>query len=245
MTGTHLRGSLLSQNAVADLGIADGMPNDNPISSQLHEHVSLPQGNTAPSSTDVLNAVLPPIEFVAPGQDGQLHRFRQEVNAEPATRLDVVQLQEALDQRLMERQARESGICPVLEELYGQAFDELIRQVTINSPERGVLLLRVRDEIRMTIAAYNTLFQSSVTFGTRKQIEAEQGKHAIAKDIEQLRAECDKLDAQRQELKNNFDSVQRRFDEASAINERNRKEEIEFMNHQKQHLETFTKSVSQ
>lgn len=51
-------------------------------------------------------------------------------------------------------QARETGICPVREELYSQCLDELIRQVTINCAERGLLLLRVRDEMRMTIAAY-------------------------------------------------------------------------------------------
>lgn len=51
-------------------------------------------------------------------------------------------------------QARETGICPVREELYAQCCDELIRQVTINCAERGLLLLRVRDEMRMTIAAY-------------------------------------------------------------------------------------------
>ena len=39
-------------------------------------------------------------------------------------------------------------------------IDELIRQVTINCAERGILLLRVRDEIRMTIAAYQTLYES-------------------------------------------------------------------------------------
>ncbi len=33
-------------------------------------------------------------------------------------------LQEALDMRLQQRQARETGICPVREELYGQAFGE-------------------------------------------------------------------------------------------------------------------------
>ena len=54
----------------------------------------------------------------------------------------------------MERQARESGICPGREELFSQCFDEIIRQVTLNLPERGLLLLRVRDEIMMTIAAY-------------------------------------------------------------------------------------------
>jgi len=52
----------------------------------------------------------------------------------------------------------------------------LIRQVTINCAERGLLLLRVRDEIRMTIAAYQTLYESSVAFGMRKALQAEQGK---------------------------------------------------------------------
>jgi hypothetical protein len=51
-------------------------------------------------------------------------------------------------------QARETGICPVREELYSQCLDELIRQVTISCAERGLLLLRVRDEMRMTTAAY-------------------------------------------------------------------------------------------
>lgn len=51
------------------------------------------------------------------------------------------------------------------EELYGQCMDELIRQITIDGPERGLLMLRTRDEIRMTIDAYKTLFANSVTFG--------------------------------------------------------------------------------
>ena len=44
--------------------------------------------------------------------------------------------------RLQQRQARETGICPVRRELYSQTFDELIRQITIECAERGLLLLR-------------------------------------------------------------------------------------------------------
>nr|CAD7453510.1 unnamed protein product [Timema tahoe] len=95
-----------------------------------------------------------------------------EVSSTPATRLDVINLQEQLDMRLQQRQARETGICPVRRELYTQCFDELIRQVTINCAERGLLLLRVRDEIRMTIAAYQTLYESSIAFGMRKALMA-------------------------------------------------------------------------
>ena len=37
-------------------------------------------------------------------------------------------------------------------------------------------MLRVRDEIRMTIAAYQTLYESSIAFGMRKALMAEQKK---------------------------------------------------------------------
>lgn len=61
--------------------------------------------------------------------------------------------------------------------------DELIRQVTINCAERGLLLLRVRDEIRITIAAYQTLYESSVAFGMRKALAAEQGKSDLERKV--------------------------------------------------------------
>ena len=64
--------------------------------------------------------------------------------------------------------------------------DELIRQVTINCAERGLLLLRVRDEIRMTIAAYQTLYESSVAFGMRKALQSEQGKSDMERKVNEL-----------------------------------------------------------
>ena len=81
------------------------------------------------------------------------------MSKDSATRLDVINLQGMLDKRLLERQARETGICPVREDLYSQCFDELIRQVTLDGPERGLLTLRVRDEIKMTIDAYKILYE--------------------------------------------------------------------------------------
>ena len=99
------------------------------------------------------------------------------VSPTPATRVDVINLQDELDKRLQARQARETGICPIREELYAQCFDELIRQITIQCAERGFLLVRVRDEIKMTIQAYQTLYESSIAYGMRKALMAEQRKN--------------------------------------------------------------------
>ena len=73
----------------------------------------LPPMDTKPSSEDILNAILPPREWVESGK-----HFIQYVSHQPASRVDVARLREMLDQKLMERQARESGICPVREELF-------------------------------------------------------------------------------------------------------------------------------
>ena len=118
---------------------------------------------------------------------------RARVTHQPvSSRDDVYQLQERLDAELIERQARPYGICPVRELLYSQSFDELLRQVTIESPERGLMMLRVRDQLRMTIAVYQTLFQQSTVFGTRRAVMAETMMSA-SKTRGQLKAHNGKL----------------------------------------------------
>jgi len=69
---------------------------------------------------DILNSILPPREWQ---ESGQL--WVQSVSSTPATRLDVVKLQESLDTKLSQRQARETGIDPVRRELYSQVFGAL------------------------------------------------------------------------------------------------------------------------
>lgn len=53
-------------------------------------------------------------------EDGKL--WIQPVSRTPATRVDVVNLAEKLDSKLLERHAREIGICPIRRELYDQCF---------------------------------------------------------------------------------------------------------------------------
>eukprot|EP00397_Hematodinium_sp_SG-2012_P055953 GEMP01068670.1.p1 GENE.GEMP01068670.1~~GEMP01068670.1.p1 ORF type:complete len:242 (+),score=49.35 GEMP01068670.1:72-797(+) len=232
------RESLIKFDPPLELGPAEGTV-ESGIKAQMQRKPAVPTNVEAkPDTNDILHTLLPPKEWF----EDAIHYIKYVSNL-PASRLDVIQLQEALDQRLMERQARETGICPVREELYSQCFDELIRQVTINCPERGLLLLRIRDEIRMTIAAYQTLYQSSVTFGTRKQLQAEQGKSDTENRITELEETKSKLEANVVELKNKCESIERRETERRAIEDRRRREEIDFLKHQGHHLETFLKGI--
>merc|ERR1711865_974559 len=143
---------------------------------------------------DILNSILPPREWT---EDGQL--WVQFVSSTPATRLDVINLQEDLDKKLQQRQARETGICPV------------------------------RDEIRMTIAAYQTLYESSVAFGMRKALQAEQGKADMEQRIKTLEQEKKDLERQVQESKSKCEQIEKREAERRTLEEKKHKEEVEFL----------------
>ncbi|EUB57824.1 33 kDa inner dynein arm light chain, axonemal [Echinococcus granulosus] len=187
---------------------------------------------------EILNSILPPREWT---DNNQL--WIQQVSSTPATRLDVVNLQEELDRRLQQRQARETGICPVRRELYSQVFDELIRQVTINCTERGLLLLRVRDEIRMTIAAYQTLYESSVAFGMRKALQAEQGRAELDKKILELEAYKRELERQVTELKAKCEQIEKRAAEQRQVEEKKHQDEIQFLKRNNQQLKTQLEGI--
>ena len=90
---------------------------NNPVVIDKEEIITRPK--SAPASTgtgaesqdetqEILDSILPPREWE---EDGKL--WRQSVSSTPATRLDVMNLQEQLDLKLQQRQARETGICQV------------------------------------------------------------------------------------------------------------------------------------
>ncbi|KAJ3234162.1 Axonemal dynein light intermediate polypeptide 1 [Chytriomyces hyalinus] len=196
------------------------------------------RAKTPTQTEDILNSILPPREWDEGGQF-----WVQKVSSTPATRLDVINLQEQLDHMLQKRQARETGICPVRRELYIQTFDELIRQVTISCQERGLLLLRVRDEIRMSIAAYQTLYESSVAFGMRKALQAEQGKSDMDTRIKELEEEKRQLEQSVLELKAKCEAIEKRESERRAMEERKHAEEIAFLKKTNVQLKTQLEGI--
>lgn len=122
-------------------------------------------------------------------------------------------------------------------------IDELIRQVTISCQERGLLLLRVRDEIRMSIAAYQTLYESSVAFGMRKALQAEQGKTDMETRIKDLEEEKRQLEQTVLDLKNKCEAIEKRESERRAMEERKHAEEIAFLKKTNVQLKTQLEGI--
>ena len=88
------------------------------------------------SLKDTLNKILPPKKVKIGDQ-----MWVQYVSCNPVTRAEVVNLNENLKKHLQLDGARINGVCPIREKLYDECFHELIRQITINCLERGILLV--------------------------------------------------------------------------------------------------------
>ncbi|XP_077455316.1 axonemal dynein light intermediate polypeptide 1 [Stigmatopora argus] len=193
---------------------------------------------TSPENAEILNVIFPPREWT---EGNQL--WTQRASTIPSTRADVVHLEEALDRRLQQRRALETGICPIRRELYSQCFDELIRQVTINCAERGLLLLRVRDEIQMTITAYQKLYESSVVFGMRKALQGEQDKVDMRQRIADFEKEKQELMKQLNEQKAQRVADERLTDEKREAQEKKHAEQLQFLKKTNQQLKAQLEGV--
>uniref|UniRef100_A0A673CH97 Axonemal dynein light intermediate polypeptide 1 n=1 Tax=Sphaeramia orbicularis TaxID=375764 RepID=A0A673CH97_9TELE len=204
----------------------------------------LPPPKSTPFSSqhqteEVLDAIFPPREWE---EENQL--WVQKVSSAPSTRLDVLQLGELLEKKLQQREAKETGICSVRRELYSQCFDELIRQATINCAEMGLMLLRVRNEIQMTLVAYQTLYESSVAFGIRKALQAEQGMTDLEKRISELESQKLELNKKLEDQRAKCDAIQKRESEKRQIEAKKHAEEIQFLKKINQQLKVEILFVS-
>lgn len=121
--------------------------------------------------------------------------------------------------------------------------DELIRQTTVSCAERGLLLLRVRDELQLTLAAYQALYESSVAFGVRKALQAEQGKAHLEKRIAELEEENRELEKQVSEEKAKCEAIERQETERREIEEKKHSEEVLFLKRTNQQLKTQLESI--
>ena len=193
-----------------------------------------------PLLSETLNSMFPPKKWE---EDG--HKFIQYVSPTPATREKSRDLFKALDQKLKERRAKDKGICPVRQELYSQCFDEIIRQVTIDNPERGLLLLKVRDEIKMSIASYQILYESAILYGIRKQLQSEDARIELKKELEEKEKKNIELTNKKIALENKLQALKKHFAERKEIEANKREKDLNFLNQQKESLEKIIRNITQ
>eukprot|EP00002_Diphylleia_rotans_P016991 TRINITY_DN32_c0_g1_i6.p1 TRINITY_DN32_c0_g1~~TRINITY_DN32_c0_g1_i6.p1 ORF type:complete len:102 (-),score=35.33 TRINITY_DN32_c0_g1_i6:454-759(-) len=95
----------------------------------------------------------------------------------------------------------------------------------------------------MTISAYQTLYESSIAFGMRKALQAEQGRADMETKISQLESDKKDLERQVQDLKAKCEAIEKRESERRAIEEKKHSEEIAFLKRTNQQLKQQLETI--
>ncbi|CAG7727345.1 unnamed protein product [Allacma fusca] len=138
------------------------------------------------SDQDILNLIAPPRDWF----QNRKH-WRQMVSSVPATRMDVLDLKKKMETLLKNKMAHKTGLCEIRRAIYSQVFDELIRHVTVNCAERGLMLIHVRDDLRHLVTHIERIYTSAVAYGIRKTLQALSEHDALIKRIESLKQEVE------------------------------------------------------
>lgn len=99
--------------------------------------------------------------------------------------------------------------------------------------------MKVRDEMKVTVAAHKALYESSVIFGMRKQVQAEEGVEEMEQQIKELERKKTILQNQLFELNNEAESIEKGFEEINKYQIEENRKEIKFLEDQKLILEEF------
>lgn len=152
---------------------------------------------------DFLDQYLPPKKF----SDGTLD-YVQHVSTQPSSRSDIIALEEQLDNLIKAKKARLTGIDPIKGQLFDECFNEVIRQVAIDSTERASLLINIRDEIKESINGYEKQYESITAHSIRSAIHREQNKNALIKENEKLESEIKAFEDKITDLKRRMEEAE-------------------------------------
>ncbi len=179
------------------------------------------------TGVNMLNQMLPPRLWKS--EDGKL--WMQFISSTPATPSDVLKLRDNLDCALKTNDAKEKGgICSVRHDLYSSAFNEVMRQESIKCAERGLLLMRIREEIKMTLSAYRTMNESTLAHGARKKIQTESKRIELNKILGEKQAEKDMLVKRKTEIFEQLEELKLENQELTVLDDEH-KSRLEKLRH--------------
>ncbi|KAG5469391.1 hypothetical protein LSCM1_02608 [Leishmania martiniquensis] len=171
------------------------------------------------------------------GEEDAEHLFSvQTVSAAPAFREDVVALHAALQERLEARRAQPTGLCPIRRALYRDLFSELVRQVTVEEPARGLLLARVREEAEHALQVHAALLREGQRFASGKLLRDTHDTLALKERLAALHQEKVALEIRKHELLETCKEVEQRFEEERQLRLKQQQDEIKYLRHANQQL---------
>lgn len=160
----------------------------------------------------------------------------QTVSAAPTPREAVMALHAALRARLEARRARPTGLCDIRRAIYTDLFSELVRQVTVEEPARGLLLARVRENDEHALRVHAGLLREGENFVVGKLLQDTHDVAALTERLAQLRREKTQLEVRRHDLQDARQELERRFEEQRATRRAQQQDELNYLRRANQQL---------
>ncbi|CBZ27932.1 conserved hypothetical protein [Leishmania mexicana MHOM/GT/2001/U1103] len=160
------------------------------------------------------------------------------------SRLDVILLYRHLQHRCARESARPRGVvCPNRECIYNDGLRELIRQVTLLCPERGLLLDELARSMRQAIETYDVLLDSANQYAVRKSTERDLHQHLFAEKTD-LETEVRRREHRVNEWRAKYAGLQKRFQEQQEADRKLHAEEIAYAKRANQQLVSEIKRLA-
>ena len=96
----------------------------------------------------------------------------------------------------------------------------------------------------MTIASYQTLYESAQLYGIRKQVQAEDSKEELKKELLEKEQKNIELTNKKVFLEDKLASLKKHFAERNEIESTKREKDITFLKQQKENLERFLRDIT-
>lgn len=208
--------------------------------------ISISEKPVVTTTDKILSAVLPPRRFAFyDAQAGQDIEVVQPVSKRQALRDDITNLEAMLNFKLKDSKGRMMGLCPVRSAIFDMAAEELLRQIVIDLPERGLLLRRVLDESRMTTDAWKSLTVEAELYCTRQLHDGAKGNPEILDRIVQLTSQVTTLRATVKSLETKHASLERCVAEQVQADQKRYNEEKAFLDNTRKRLLQHLDNVNQ
>lgn len=148
-----------------------------------------------------------------------------------------------LETLIRERKCKLEGVCEIRNELYMETFNELIRHIAIDCPERGILLTNIRDEIQYTLAAFEELYDNGLGFNSRRQVMADDDVDELLKRKNELQFKLNTFKNKKISYLKELENLDNKHQEVEEKVDKENKQEIEFLEHQNKILANFLDHV--
>ena len=155
----------------------------------------------------------------------------------------IEKLAKKLEELINERKCKLEGVCEIRNELYMETFNELIRHITIDCPERGILLANIRDEIQYTLSAFEELYDNELGFNSRRQVMADKDVDELLKRKNELQFKLNNFRNKKINFIKELENLDRKHAEVEEKLNKENQQEIEFLEHQNKILANFLEHV--